>query len=405
MFSWLGRTALACLAPVRRYVRMNKDEEADDALFWSQDNGEHSAGGCAVRSCRDIGEHSAGEFSFAVVQANERIEDHSQVETGPMGTFVGVYDGHGGPEAARFIADHLFLHFIRIARESGTVSEDIIRNAFSATEDGFLALVRRTRQLKPSMATVGSCCLVGVIWRGTLYVANLGDSRAVIGCLSRSNSIIAEQLTRDHNASMEEVRHELRSLHPDDPQIVVMKHGVWRIKGIIQISRSIGDAYLKRPEIKVDSSFPRFQLSEPLRRSVLSAEPAVYSRVLNPQDKFVIFASDGLWEQLTNQQAVEIVSKFPRPGIARRLVRSALDVAAKKREMRYSDLKKLEKGIRRFFHDDITVIVVFIDHGSMLLEPNTSVPELSVRAFIDASGISEFSALEGLVTATGTSSV
>lgn len=122
-----------------------------------------------------------------------------------------------------------------LAQENGTISEDVLKSAVSATEDGFLTLVRRTWGIKPLIAAIGSCCLVGVIWRGTLYVANLGDSRAVIGSLGRSNKIIAEQLTRDHNASMEEVRQELRSRHPDDSHVVVMKNGVWRIKGIIQV--------------------------------------------------------------------------------------------------------------------------------------------------------------------------
>lgn len=48
-------------------------------------------------------------------------------------------------------------------------------------------------------------------------------------------------------------------------------------------------------------------------------------------------------------------------GIAKRLIRAALHEAAKKREMRYDDIKKIEKGIRRHFHDDITVIVVYLD--------------------------------------------
>lgn len=48
-------------------------------------------------------------------------------------------------------------------------------------------------------------------------------------------------------------------------------------------------------------------------------------------------------------------------------------------------------GIFRFFHDDITVVVIFIDH-EMLQGPNASVPELSVRGLIDASGPSNFSA-------------
>lgn len=127
------------------------------------------------------------------------------------------------------------MYFTEFIKENGAISEDILRSAFSATEDGFLTLVRRSCGIKPSIAAVGSCCLVGVIWSGTLYVANLGDSRAVIGSLGRSNKIVAEQLTEDHNASVEEVRRELRSLHPDDSHIVILKQGVWRIKGIIQV--------------------------------------------------------------------------------------------------------------------------------------------------------------------------
>lgn len=60
---------------------------------------------------RDIGKYGGGEFSMAVIQANQVLEDQSQIESGPFGTFVGVYDGHGGPEAARYVCDHLFRHF------------------------------------------------------------------------------------------------------------------------------------------------------------------------------------------------------------------------------------------------------------------------------------------------------
>ena len=59
-----------------------------------------------------------GEFSMAVVQANNLLEDQSQIESGPLstldsgpyGTFVGIYDGHGGPETSRYVNDHLFQH-------------------------------------------------------------------------------------------------------------------------------------------------------------------------------------------------------------------------------------------------------------------------------------------------------
>ncbi|KAK8951305.1 putative protein phosphatase 2C 25 [Platanthera zijinensis] len=416
----MRRTGLACLARARRYARLRKDDDGDDTLLWSQ----------------SIGNHAAGEFSMAVVQANDSIEDRSQVEIGRSAIFFGVYDGHGGADAAQFISDNLFAHLIgsrycvgdmcdrmwvhnifflpdyklalklvlcwqrssdppcALAQGRGAISEAIIRNAFAATEDGFLELVRTTREASPSIAAVGSCCLVGLIWDGKLYVANCGDSRAVLGrYLGTSTDLIAEQLTSDHNASMVEVRQELRSHHPDDPQIVVMKHGSWRVKGIIQVSRSIGDAYLKLPEFTADPSLPRFELSEPLLHPVLSAAPAIDTRVLSQRDKFVIFASDGLWEHLSNEEAVAIVKKHPRAGIARRLIRAALDVAAKKGKLRYSQLKKLGKGVRRYFHDDISVIVVFIDH-QLLSKPNTSVQEISVRSFIDVPGTSDFSAFD-----------
>lgn len=48
-------------------------------------------------------------------------------------------------------------------------------------------------------------------------------------------------------------------------------------------------------------------------------------------------------------------------GIAKKLVKAALTEAAKKKEMRYDDIKNLEKGTRRRFHDDITVIVIYLD--------------------------------------------
>lgn len=106
MFSWLARMALFCLRPMRRYGRMNKDDDDDsnddhedinsDSLLWS----------------RELERHSFGDFSMSVVQANEVIEDHSQVETGNGAVFVGVYDGHGGPEASRYISDHLFSHLM-----------------------------------------------------------------------------------------------------------------------------------------------------------------------------------------------------------------------------------------------------------------------------------------------------
>ncbi|KAG7535842.1 PPM-type phosphatase domain [Arabidopsis thaliana x Arabidopsis arenosa] len=276
----------ACLWPSSSTSHTYSDSKAkQDGLLWFKDSAHHLF----------------GDFSMALVQANNLLEDQSQVESGPLstlsssgpfGTFVGIYDGHGGPETSRFVNDHLFHHL----------------------------------KIKPHIAAVGSCCLVGVVCDGKLYVANVGDSRAVLGKVIKvTGEIIALQLSAEHNVSIESVRQEMHSLHPDDSHIVLLKHNVWRVKGLIQVSRSIGDVYLKKAEFNREPLYTKYRLREPMKRPILN----------------------GLWEQLSNQEAVEVVQNHPRNGIARRLVKAALQEAAKKREMRYSDLNKIERGVRR----------------------------------------------------------
>lgn len=65
-------------------------------------------GGDALMWHTDLKSHASGDYSIAVVQANSNLEDQSQVFTSPSATYVGVYDGHGGPEASRFVNKHLF---------------------------------------------------------------------------------------------------------------------------------------------------------------------------------------------------------------------------------------------------------------------------------------------------------
>ncbi|CAN6576460.1 unnamed protein product [Malus baccata var. baccata] len=318
---------------------------------------------------KDFGQHAWGKFSMAAVQANSVIEDQSQIESGPLcttksglGTFVGVYDGHGGPEASRYVNENLFRNLKRIAAEHRCMSENVIKKAYLATEESFLSVVKKQWQSKPQIASAGTCCLVGIICNGLLYTANVGDSRVVLGKLEReTKEVTAIQLSAEHNASIESVREELRSLHPHDSQIVVLRHQVWRVKGLIQVSRSIGDAYLKNAEFNREPLPLKYRLPEPFLKPILIPEPEVSVIKLRPEDQFLIFASDGLWEHLSNQDAVDIVNNYPRKGIARKLIEAALQAAAKKREVRYTDLRIIERGVRRHFHDDITVVVLFLN--------------------------------------------
>lgn len=80
----------------------------------------------------------------------------------------------------------------------------------------------------------------------------------------------------------------------------------------LQVSRSIGDAYLKRAEFNREPLLAKFRLREPFDKPILKAEPSIFVQKLYPEDQFLIFASDGLWEHLSNQEAVDIVKSSSR---------------------------------------------------------------------------------------------
>ncbi|GAU17922.1 hypothetical protein TSUD_330460 [Trifolium subterraneum] len=333
--------------------------------------------------------HCCGEFSMANVQANSSMEDQSQVEVASKNAlYLGVYDGHGGVEASFHVLTELFNHLLRIADENGdnALTDATLRNAVAATENAFLEYVKDHVIQVPTLGKIGTCCLAGVLWNGTLHIANLGDSRAVIGSMF-NRRILPVQLTRDHSCENPEIRQELEALHPGDETIVMHARGAWRVKGIIMVSRSIGDTYLKKPAFPL----PDYEkVPDPYDRAVLSAVPEMLTRVIADTDKFLIFASDGLWEHLSNERAVEIVHRYPRHGIAKRLVTTALVAAATSRRTTYREMQAVAPGLgdgRRTYHDDISVIVVFFDKKPLIKK---SVPSLSYRGSTEVSQQSAF---------------
>lgn len=83
------------------------------------------------------------------------------------------------------------------------------------------------------------------------------------------------------------------------------------LNSLLQVSRSIGDVYLKKAEFNREPLYAKFRLREPFVRPILSSEPSILVHELQPHDQFLIFASDGLWEHLSNQEAVDIVQNHP----------------------------------------------------------------------------------------------
>ena len=102
------------------------------------------------------------------------------------------------------------------------------------------------------------------------------------------------QLSSEHNTSFHAVRDELRQVHPNDPQIVALKHNFWRMKGIIQVSRMIGHTKLKSSEFNCEPLLACFRILRAFHKPILCPEPSIEEHRLCAKYQFVIFASDGL---------------------------------------------------------------------------------------------------------------
>jgi len=112
------------------------------------------------------------------------------------------------------------------------MTPDAIRKAFLATEQGFISLVSDQWD---------HAALLVSFTRGLSSSPTLGTPElflgksAPMGSLSQSNYAGSTMSEMEHNVSDEGIRQELIAEHPDDPQIVLLKHNVWRVRGIIQV--------------------------------------------------------------------------------------------------------------------------------------------------------------------------
>lgn len=117
----------------------------------------------------------------------------------------------------------------------------------------------------------GSTACVAIVRKegnhNVLYVANIGDTRAV---LSRSGK--AERLSVDDKAD-----------NPDENARIKSTGGIIidnRVGGVLAVTRAFGDHSLKR--------------------AGLIATPHIVKYTLKPFDKYLIIASDGIWDELSD---------------------------------------------------------------------------------------------------------
>lgn len=98
-------------------------------------------------------------------------------EKWPKCSFFGVYDGHGGVKCADFLRDNLHLFVIREDCFPQNPRE-AIRRGMAAAEKTYLAqcMTQEGNIIEKS----GSCAVIALIVGEMCYIANVGDSRAIM---------------------------------------------------------------------------------------------------------------------------------------------------------------------------------------------------------------------------------
>eukprot|EP00640_Fibrocapsa_japonica_P001305 CAMPEP_0113943046 /NCGR_PEP_ID=MMETSP1339-20121228/17997_1 /TAXON_ID=94617 /ORGANISM="Fibrocapsa japonica" /LENGTH=381 /DNA_ID=CAMNT_0000947791 /DNA_START=390 /DNA_END=1535 /DNA_ORIENTATION=+ /assembly_acc=CAM_ASM_000762 len=331
--------------------------------------------------------------NFATYDANYPIEDRHFVAKMTGGhIFASVFDGHGGWQAAeyaqRHLEEYLEAELAHCATHPGqplcdSQVQGALSRAFERVERGFITLIHQSFNAGfGAVARVGTCALVALVRGERIFIANAGDCRAVLGRRQHKNGRIPGithvpvALSSDHNCREPKEQLKLRKWHPAEDNVFVCKRpDSCYVKGCLQPTRSIGDAYLKYPEFNGPPGQPAGverhksrgrHIPPPYTPPYITARPEVTCHMRRTaEDDFLILASDGLWDYLDNQEAVAIVAQGIAEGdedLGQRLVSAVLQEAAKAQGMTVDQLRKVPVGRqRRRLHDDITVVVIRLD--------------------------------------------
>lgn len=298
------------------------------------------------------------------------MEDQHIVEQEKDGAILAaVFDGHGGPWVSQLLHAQLYPTLLRVARRNSLseiatkqdciqimeqslalLDDDVLGRGGKWNRQGSTALVawlhrshtdQSQQQQDYQMDNVNHNSTGGEVPRSstkedtqTLIVANIGDSRAVMGRIllqkrndeenpdSSSWLIEAITLTRDHKPDDPDEKHRIEEVLGG--KITYSLVDVPRVNGVLALSRAIGDGH-DRPFVSSQPEFTAIEINKPLEQEDDSPEQHQDTLVV----EFVILATDGLWEVMSSEKAVHFVASLelkgtPRPEISKEIVKAAL---------------------------------------------------------------------------------
>ena len=259
----------------------------------------------------------------------------------PSYIFFGVCDGHGtfGHEVSGYLVYDipLTINDLLIKKNIKKISESNISKIISLIKDSFIQINKNiSKKTKIDITFSGSTCVSLIYTPSKLICANVGDSRCIIGKFNEKNWL-PKSLSFDHKPEnkleKERILNNGGRIDPyvDDngeyygPQRVWLKNE--DVPGLA-MSRSFGDL---------------------VAHSVgVSCEPEIIEYSFLEEDKFIILASDGIWQFITNKECVDIVKDY----YIQNDINGAINYLYKEATKRWI--------IKEEIIDDITLIIIFL---------------------------------------------
>ncbi|CAB4302044.1 unnamed protein product [Prunus armeniaca] len=229
-----------------------------------------------------------GTYGVVSVQGRRKVmEDAVRAEVGfPVNgsrgkfDFFGVYDGHGGADVARACRDRMHevvAEAVELERIKNNKKDPVDWDWERVMEVCFGKMDEEVSGIAAAR-TVGATAVVAVVTEDQVVVGNCGDCRAV---LSRGGVALA--LSSDHKPDRVD---ELKRIEAAGGKIINWNGN--RVLGVLATSRSIGDKYM---------------------RPYVISKPEVTVTKRTEEDEFLILASDGLWDVISNEVACKVVNK------------------------------------------------------------------------------------------------
>jgi len=233
---------------------------------------------------------SADSPLTSALAGSDGEESNRQLEETRVSFFT-VCDGHGGVQAADFVNNHLFDNIIACPNFLED-TETAILSGFEQTEKAFSKFVRD----EEIDGMIGTTVTAVLIIENQLYIANLGDSEAVL-CSGGKDHLLTEPHIPSNPQEECRVKHVGGTIVADKRGTKRLGHPAWNSKLVnIGVTRAIGDYFFKNEEYVGT------------RQSGLIAVPSIKKWNLTAEDQFLIIASDGFWDVVKHKEAVDFVN-------------------------------------------------------------------------------------------------